>query len=217
MNLRPGAPILEGEAGAMAIIEMSAHRRVQPPEPASSSFQRFGGVREFSTFTVLIFCFAIIIGFQVHREHRKVGAVALRLATAVQQVAAITTPNPRSHAPVSATRADFSFSRADAVEIGAAAGNVVNSAADSVNMVVKTAWDPALWLSNQVVGYVSDTWVNPVTGDRLFFDAAPGAFNLAVSILALAMIAVVMMALAGPVYAGWKSMRVSRAHVFRYR
>jgi len=201
----------------MEIIEMSARRRVQSPEPASSTYQRFGGARELSTFAVLMFCFAITVGLQIQREHRKVNAAALGLATAVHQVAAINTPAPRSDAPVSSTRASFSFSGADAVEIGAAAGNVVNSAADSVSMVVKTAWEQALWLSNQVVGYVADTWVNPVTGDRLFFDAAPGAFNLAVSILALAMVAVLMMALAGPVYAGWKSMRVSRAHVFRYR
>ena len=199
----------------MAIIEMSARRRVQSPEPASSAYQRFGGAREFSTFAVLMFCFAITVGFQVHREHRKVSAVALRLAGAVQQVAAITTPNPRAHAPVASTNAAFSFSAADVAELGAAAGNVVNSAADGVNTVVRTAWDPALSLSNQVIGYVADALVNPLTGDR--FNAAPGAFNLAVSILALAMVAVVMMALAGPVYAGWKSWRINRAHVFRYR
>ena len=96
-----------------------------------------------------------------------------------------------------------------------AAGNFGNTAQSAENIVMQIVidlvWDPVFGLSNQIVGYVADSWVNPVTGDRIIFNAAPGASHLAVSILALAMVGIMMLALAGPIYANWKSWRLSRA------
>jgi hypothetical protein len=194
----------------MAVLEMSARRREQSHE-ITGTLPTIGGAREFTTFAVLMLCFAISVGFIVHREHRPVTAAGLKPAAVIHPVAA---PNPRAHAPVASSR--ISFSNDDTAAIGAMAGNLVNSAADGIDTLVESVWEPAWWLSNRIVGFVADSWVNPVTGDRLILNAAPNAFNFAVAILALAMVAIVIVSLAGPLYAGWKSWRL-HAHVFRYR
>jgi hypothetical protein len=191
----------------MTLLGMSARRGERSRELARSPSRRIGGACEFSTFALLVLCFAVAVGIVVQRGHREVNGAGPPPAASVHQA---TVPNPRSYAPVSS-------SDDDAAWIAAAAGNLGNAAVDTIHTAVKIVWDLALWVSNRIIGYVADSWVNPVTGDRLIFNAAPGAFNLAVAILALAMVAVVMMALASPVYATWKSWRLSRAHLVRYR
>jgi hypothetical protein len=194
----------------MAILEMSGRQREHSREPAPS---RDSGVAvEFSRLAVLIVCFAISVGVVVQRDHRKVSGAQLKPATVMHRVSA---PNPRSDAPVSSGR--ISFSNDNAAAISAVAGNAVNSAADRVGTLLDSVWEPALWLSNRIVGLVADSWVNPVTGDRLSLKAAPDAFNFAVAILALAMLAIVTVSLAGPLYAGWKSWRLTHSHVLRLR
>jgi hypothetical protein len=191
----------------MTLLGMSARRGERSRELARVPSRRIGGAREFSTFALLVLCFAVAVGIVVQRGHREVNGAGPPPAASVHQA---TVPNPRSDALISSSD-DY------AGWIAAAAGNFGNAAVDIIHTAVKIVWDLALWVSNRIIGYVADSWVNPVTGDRLIFNAAPGAFNLAVAILALAMVAVVMMALAGPVYATWKSWRLSRAHLVRYR
>jgi hypothetical protein len=197
----------------MAVLEMSQRRREQPRETTGAGLRTIGGPREFSTFAILMLCFAFSVSLVVHREHREVDGAVLKPAAATHPIAA---PIPRPDSPVSSHGASLgrvALSNDDAAALGAVAGNLVNSAADGVDMVVASVWDAALWLSKQIVGFVADSWVDPVTGDRLILKAAPDAFNFAASILALAMVAIVTVSLAGPLYAGWKSWR----HVFRYR
>jgi len=194
----------------MAVLEMSARQREQSREPAPS---RDPGIAvEVSRFAVLIVCFAISVGVVIQRDHRQVNGAGLKPAAAMHRVAA---PNPRSNAPVSSAR--ISFSDDNVAAIGVVAGNAVNSAANGVDTVLDSVWEPALWLSNRIVGFVADSWVNPVTGDRLILKAAPNAFNFAVAILALAILAIVTVSLAGPLYAGWKSWRLAHSHVLRLR
>ena len=195
----------------MTILEMSARQREQSRAPAPSRGTSSVAV-EVSRFAVLIVCFAISVGVVIQRDHRKVDGAAPKPATATHRVAA---PNPRSDAPVAPAR--ISFSDDNAAAISAVAGNAVNSAANGVDTVLDSVWEPAIWLSNRIVTFVADSWVNPVTGDRLFLKAAPDAFNLAVAILALAMVAIVMVSLAGPIYVGWKSWRLTHSHVVRLR
>lgn len=190
----------------MTILGMTVWRRERSREPARSSSGRIGGAREFSIFAVLAFCFAVSVGFVVHRGHGQVNGVGPQPATAVHRA---TASNPRSDAPILATD-DYAAGTAAVVDFG-------NVAVDTTHSAVKLVWDLALGLSNRILAYVADAWVNPVTGERVIFDAAPGAFNLTVVILAIAMVSVVMLALAGPLYASWKSRRLSRAHISRYR
>ena len=180
-------------------------RREESREPARSPFRRIGGAREFSTFAILVLCFAVTVGIVVERSHRAVnGAGPLPVASAHGVIA----PNSGSDAPV--------LSNDYAAWIATAAANIGNLVVGIVNTVVSVVWDLALWLSNRILSYVADSSVNPVTGDRLLFNAAPGTFNLAVAILAIAMVAVVTLSLVGPAYASWKSWRLSRAHL-RFR
>lgn len=188
----------------MDILGRSVGRREESRELARSPLRRIGGAREFSTFAILVLCFAVTVGIVVERGHRAVsGAGPLPAASAH----GVTAPNP-SDAPV--------LSNDYAAWIATAAGNIGNLVVGIVNTVVSVVWDLALWLSNRILRYVADSSVNPVTGDRLLFNAAPGTFNLAVSILAIAMVAVVTLSLVGPAYASWKSWRLSRAHL-RFR
>jgi hypothetical protein len=175
--------------------------------------RRIGGAREFSTFALLLLCLAVAVGMVVHRSHRTVNGAATQPATAAHAASA---PNSRADAQQaspasSATNDDYS------VWLAESAGKLDSSAQGIVYMAINPVWDTALGLSNQVLSYIADTMVNPLNGDRVIFNAAPGTFNMAVAILALAMVAIVLMALAGPVYVTWKSWRLSRAHLFRYR
>ncbi len=188
----------------MAILEMPARRREQPGRQVGSNLRRIGGPREFSTFAFLVLCFAVALAFVIQRGRPGNGA-GLRPVTSTQPA---TAPNLRSAAPIS-------FSDDTAAELNAAASDITNSASDLVGSGEKIVWEPAVWLSNQVLGYIADASVNPVTGDRLIFRAEPGVFNMAVAVLAFAMLAVIAMALAAPLYVSWKSWRLSRAHPFR--
>ena len=185
----------------------------RPEEPARVSFRRIGGAREFSTFALLVLCLTlIIVGLIVHRGHRTVTAAASQPPIAAH---AAITPNSRAAAQPVSTESIASNDDYE-VWLTASADQLNNSAQGLVSMAINPVWDMALGVSNQVLTYIADSWVNPVTGDRLIFNAAPGAFNLAVAILAFTMVAVVMMALASPVYVSWKTWRQSRAHLSRY-
>jgi hypothetical protein len=194
----------------MAVLQMSPRQREQSQESAPS--RDTGVVVEVSRFAVLIVCFAISVGVVIQRDHRQVNGPAVKPAAVIHPV---TAPNPRSDAPVSSGR--ISFGDDNAAAFIAATDNAVNSAANGVDTVLDSVWEPALWLSNRIVGFVADSWVNPVTGDRLILKAAPNAFNFAAAILALAILAIVTVSLAGPIYAGWKSWRLAHSHVLRLR
>ena len=194
----------------MAVLQMSPRQREQSQEPAPS--RDTGVAVEISRFAVLIVCFAISVGVVIQRDHRQVNGPAVKPAAVIHPV---TVPNPRSDAPVSSGRISFGDDNAAAFIV--ATDNAVNSAANGVDTLVDSVWEPALWLSNRIVGFVADSWVNPVTGDRLILRAAPNAFNFAVAILALAILAIVTVSLAGPIYAGWKSWRLAHSHVLRLR
>ena len=194
----------------MAVLQMSPRQREQSQEPAPS--RDTGVAVEISRFAVLIVCFAISVGVVIQRDHRQVNVPDVKPAAVIHPV---TAPNPRSDAPVSSGRVSFGDDSAAAFIV--ATDNAVNSAANGVDTLVDSVWEPALWLSNRIVGFVADSWVNPVTGDRLILRAAPNAFNFAVAILALAILAIVTVSLAGPIYAGWKSWRLAHSHVLRLR
>jgi|SRR5579863_455096 len=187
----------------MAVLEISTRQREMPNEAVSYPSRRIGGVREFSISAVLMLCFAICVAVVVKSNHREIRGVVTKAATAVQRVP-IASPG-------------ISFRSEDNPAAAGAAHDLVSSAQNGVYAALDLVWGSALWMSDRIVSYVSNTWVNPVSGDRLFFDAAPGASSLAVSVIAFAMVALVVFALAGPLYASWKSWRLSRAHVFRYR
>ncbi|HYR79674.1 MAG TPA: hypothetical protein VEO55_06685 [Candidatus Dormibacteraeota bacterium] len=157
---------------------------------------------------------AIVFG----RGHNAVNGTKSQPATSAHRANA-QNPSPRSDAPISSGQ-DYTAQDYTAW-FSSTAGNLGSSAIKAQNVVldavVSLVWDPAMGLSNQVIGFVADSWVNPVTGDRIIFNAAPGASRMAVSILAFAMVGVLMLALAGPLYASWKTWRLSRAHGFRGR
>jgi len=196
----------------MAVLQMPPRQREQSQEPAPAPSRDTGVVVEVSRFAVLIACFAISVGVVIQRDHRQVNGAGLKPAAVIHPV---TAPNPRSDAPVSSGRSSFGDDNAAAFLV--ATDNAVNSAANGVDTVLDSVWEPALWLSNRIVGFVADSWVNPVTGDRLILRAAPNAFNFASAILALAILAIVTVSLAGPIYAGWKSWRLAHSHVLRLR
>ena len=196
----------------MAVLQMPPRQREQSQEPAPAPSRDTGVVVEVSRFAVLIACFAISVGVVIQRDHRQVNGAGLKPAAVIHPV---TAPNPRSDAPVSSGRSSFGDDNAAAFLV--ATDNAVNSAANGVDTVLDSVWEPALWLSNRIVGFVADSWVNPVTGDRLILRAAPNAFNFAAAILALAILAIVTVSLAGPIYAGWKSWRLAHSHVLRLR
>lgn len=191
----------------MAILEMSDRLGEQPGKLAGAPFRRIGGPREFSTFAVLVLCFAIAVVFVVQRGNRQGPSAAAKPVTAVQPARA---SNPPSTAPIS-------FSNDSSAEFGAAANNIADSAVDIADSCVKMVWEPARWLSNRIVSFVADAWVDPVNGDRLLFNGAPDVFNLAVAVLALAILGVVSVTVAGPLYFSWKTWRLSRAHYSRNR
>jgi hypothetical protein len=194
----------------MPVLQMSPRQREQSQEPAPS--RDTGVVVEVSRFAVLIVCFAISVGVVIQRDHRQVNGAELKPAPVMHPV---TVPNHHSDAPVSSDRTSFGDDNAAAFLV--ATDNAVNSVANSFDTVLDSVWEPALWLSNRIVGFVADSWVNPVTGDRLILKAAPNAFNFTAAILALAMLAIVTVSLAGPIYAGWKSWRLAHSHVLRLR
>ena len=181
-----------------------------------ASARPIGGAREFTTFALLAFCLAATIAVAFGHRHSPVNRAKMQPTTSAHRAAA-PKPNSQSNSPPASgqnqTIDDYS------AWVATAAGNFGNTAQSAENivmqMVIDLVWDPIFGLSNQIVGYVADSWVNPVTGDRIIFNAAPGASHLAVSILALAMVGIMMLALAGPIYASWKTWRLSRAHGFR--
>ena len=213
----------------MKVVGRSSRQSERCEEFAEPGSRPIGGTREFATFALLAFCFAVTVAVVFGRGHRAVNAAGARSQPAVAAHRAIA-PNPRSHAhapaaaPIASgqdnTARDFTDQDYTAW-VSTAAVNVGNAAESVEGVVLQTlttlVWDPALSLSNQMVGFVADSWVNPVTGDRLIFDAAPGAAHMAVTILAFAMLAVVMLALTGPLYASWKTWRLSRANSGRGR
>jgi hypothetical protein len=196
----------------MAVLQMPPRQREQSREPAPAPSRDTGVFVEVSRFAVLIVCFAISVVVVIQRDHRQVNGPGVKPAAVTHPV---TAPNPSSNARVSSGRISFGDDNAAAFIV--ATDNAVNSVANGVDMVLDSVWEPALWLSNRIVGFVADSWVNPVTGDRLILRAAPNAFNFASAILALAILAIVTVSLAGPIYAGWKSWRLAHSHVLRLR
>ena len=220
-------------------------RRSQRYEELAS--QPIGDARDFATFAVLILCFAVTVAVVSRHHHRAANRAAAQPTTSAHRAfvpnprqsdaiafghghkaheaaksqpaatarrAVAPSPSPQPNAPVASGEEYTAW-------VSSAAGNLGNSAINVQNVVldaiISLVWDPAVGLSNQIIGYVSDSSVNPVTGDRIIFNAAPGASHLAASILAFAMVGVVMLALAGPLYASWKTWRLSRAHGFHNR
>jgi hypothetical protein len=180
------------------------------------SARRIGGAREFTTIALLAFCLAATIAITFGHRHSPVNRVKMQPTTSAHRAVA-PNPSPQSNPPIASgqNQAIDDYS----AWLATAAGNFGNTAQNAGNvvmqMVIDLVWDPVFGLSNRIVGYVADSWVNPVTGDRIIFNAAPGASHLAVSILAFAMVGIMMLALAGPIYASWKTWRLSRAQGFR--
>ena len=208
----------------MKVVGRSPRQSERSEKFAEPGSRPIGGTREFATFALLAFCFAVTVAVVFGRGHRAVNADGARSQPAIAAHHAIApNPRPHAHAPAAAPIAsDQNFTDQDYTAwVSTAAVNVGNAAESVEGVVLQTlttlVWDPALSLSNQMVGFVADSWVNPVTGDRLIFDAAPGAAHMAVTILAFAMLAVVMLALTGPLYASWKTWRLSRANSSRGR
>ena len=145
--------------------------------------------------------------------HKARDAAKSRAATTARRAVA-PSPGPQPNAPVSSGEEYTAWAYSAAGNLGTSAVSVQNVVLDAI---ISLVWDPAVGLSNQIIVYVSDSSVNPVTGDRIIFNGAPGASQMAASILAFAMVGVVMLALAGPLYASWKTWRLSRAHGYRNR
>jgi hypothetical protein len=152
---------------------------------------------------------AIVFG----HGHKAVDATRAQPATTAHRAIA-PSPSRQPDARIASGKEYTAWVSSTAGSLGNSAVNVQNVVLDAI---ISLVWDPAVGLSNQIIGFVADSWVNPVTGDRIIFNAAPGASRMAVSILAFAMVGVVMLALAGPLYASWKTWRLSRAHGFRGR
>ncbi len=205
---------------AMKILGSSSRHSDRSQEFAS---RPIGGAREFATFALLMVCFAVTVAIVFGHRHRAVNSTQPQPTMSAHRATA-PKPNPQPNPPIASgqeyTATDYAAQDYTAW-MSTAAGSLGSSAANVENVVIEAlislVWDPAMGLSNQVIGFVADSWVNPVTGDRIIFNAAPGASRMAVSILAFAMVGVVMLALAGPLYASWKTWRLSRAHGFRGR
>jgi phenylpyruvate tautomerase PptA (4-oxalocrotonate tautomerase family) len=115
-------------------------------------------------------------------------------------------PNPiGSHpaATAAATGSDI------AASVTAAIVEFVRAILQAIHVVTGSIWDVAMWIANRMIAFLANSIVNPVSGDRLLFGGAPGASRLAAPILALSLIAVVGISLAGPLYASWKLWRSS--------
>ena len=200
----------------------SSPRREELQELRASS-RRIGGAREFATFALLTLCLAIVISIFFTGGHGAAKVAQSQPTTSAHRAAAANR-NPQPKASIASAQDQPSQDQPSddyTAWTATAAGSFGTAAENAENFVVAIAvdlvWNPVFGLSNQIVGYVADTWVNPVTGDRIMFNAAPGASRLAVSILAFAMVGVVMLALAGPLYASWKSWRLSRENSLRGR
>jgi hypothetical protein len=201
---------------AMKIIG-SSPRRGEALESRAAS-RPIGGAREFAIFALLALCLAVVVVIFFGPGRGAVKVAQSQPTTAANRAAA---PNRNSQPNAAVGYGQAQASDDYTAWAATAAGNFGSAAENAENFVVEIAvdlvWDPVFGLSNRIVGYVADSWVNPVTGDRIIFNAAPGASHMAVSILAFAMVGVVMLALAGPLYASWKSWRVSRENSFRGR
>ena len=228
----------------MKILSSSSRRSQRSEELASLPI---GGAREFATLAVLILCFAVIVAVVSAHRHRAASRAKAQPTTAAHRAfvpnpsqsdaiafghghkardaaksqaattarrAVASSPGPQPNAPVASGKEYTAWASSAAGNLGDSAVNVQNVVLDAI---ISLVWDPAVGLSNQIIGFVSDSSVNPVTGDRIIFNGAPGASRMAASILAFAMVGVVMLALAGPVYVSWKTWRLSRAHGFRNR
>ena len=228
----------------MKILSSSSRRSQRSEELASLPI---GGAREFATLAVLILCFAVIVAVVSAHRHRaasranaqptaaahrafvpnpsqsdaiafghghKARDAAKSQAATTARRAVAPSPSPQPNAPVASGKEYTAWASSAAGNLGDSAVNVQNVVLDAI---ISLVWDPAVGLSNQIIGYVSDSSVNPVTGDRIIFNGAPGTSRMAASILAFAMVGVVMLALAGPLYASWKTWRLSRAHGYRNR
>ena len=228
----------------MKILSNSSRRSRRSEELASLPI---GGAREFATFAALILCLAVTVAIVFGHRHRAANranaqptisahraivpnprqsdAIAFGHRHKARDAAKSqpTTTARRAVAPRSDSRPNAPVASGEEYTawVSSAAGNLGNSAVNVQNVVldaiISLVWDPAVGLSNQIIGFVSDSSVNPVTGDRIIFNGAPGASRMAASILAFAMVGVVMLALAGPLYASWKTWRLSRTHGFRNR
>lgn len=209
----------------MKIIGKSSPRGGRFEESARSGSRPIGGPREFATFSLLMLCLAATVAVVFGHGHRAVNGAKSQPAASAPRA---TAPHPSKLEPPIASGRDYAAQKHPAQDrpaddyaawMTSTAGNLGNSAVNAENVVLRAVvslvWDPAIGLSNQIVGYVADSLVSPVTGDRIIFNAAPGASHMAVVILAFAMVGVVMLALAGPLYASWKTWRLSRAHGFR--
>ena len=209
----------------MRVVGKSPRRGERYEEFAEPGSRPIGGPREFATFAILALCFAVTIAVVFGRSHRAVNAASAKSQPATVAHRAIApNPKPQAKAAIASGQDNPARDYTDqdySAWVSTAAVNLGSVAENAESVVVQTlttlVWDPALSLSNQMVGFVADSWVNPVTGDRLIFDAAPGASRMAVTILAFAMVAVVMLALTGPLYASWKTWRLSRANSGRGR
>ena len=115
-------------------------------------------------------------------------------------------PTPAgSHAAAAATSSGSDI----AASVTAAAVESVRAILQAIYFVTGTIWDVAMWIANRMIAFLGNSIANPLSGDRLLFGGAPGESRLAAPILALSLIAVIGISLAGPLYASWKMWRSS--------
>ncbi len=84
---------------------------------------------------------------------------------------------------------------------------------ETTQAVSAPVWDGAFWLSNQILGMLADSGLDPsVATNGIQLSAGSGR---AASAIALGLIGVFLAGLAGPLYYSWKMWRVR--HVRQYR
>jgi hypothetical protein len=87
-----------------------------------------------------------------------------------------------------------------------------------VYLATSAIWDVALWTSERMIGFLANSIVNPVSGNRLLFGGVPGvASQWATSVLALGLLAMLVVLLAGPLYMSWRMWRARHSHRLHYR
>jgi hypothetical protein len=85
-------------------------------------------------------------------------------------------------------------------------------------LVTSAIWDIALWISERMIGFLGNSIVNPVSGDRLLFGGVPGvAFEWAAPVLAMTLLGALGVLLVGPLYMSWKMWRARHNHRLHYR
>src|SRR6266404_3139161 len=145
---------------AMKILGNSPRRGGRSEDLFPSASKPIGGAREFATFALLMLCFAITLAVVFGHSHRAVNDVRPQPTTSARRAVA---PNPKPQAETAIASGEnyAEWMTTAAGSLGNSAANVENVA---IQAVVALVWDPALGLSNQIVGFVADSWVNPVTG-----------------------------------------------------